>query len=45
MSTEFVGHMFSISVAPRNGYLNTDRMASIDEYATHQFLDVMSKKA
>ena len=37
MSTEFAGHVFSMSFAPRHGYVNTDRMASISEY-------VISKK-
>ena len=36
--------MFSISFGPRHGYLNTDRMTSICEYATYQFLNVISKK-
>ena len=35
MSAEFAGHMFSISVAPRYGYVNTDRMASISEISSY----------
>ena len=44
ISAEFPGHMFSISVAPRYGYINTDRMASISENVPYEFLDVISKK-
>ena len=35
MSAEFAGRMFSISVAPRYGYVNTDRMASISEISSY----------
>ena len=36
-SAEFAGHMFAISVALRYVYVNTDRLASISEYAIYEF--------
>ena len=44
MSAEFAGRMFSISVVPRYGYVNTERMASICEISSYYFLDITSKK-